>query len=199
MKTSSTPHTLPLGLRASFGELPALAGKFSGPAIVLGRAPGWEDELDIAFEVTAHEAPIFGANAFDDEHFPGLDVEHVVSVHCAHFPARDKRRPDTLYHSPKPLTVCPRSDVFWPVPGIGGSGSSALLAVVVALNMGFDPVFVAGVHLAEETCHVDDQGRKTIHSYVVYQDGWVSLRDQLYGRVFSVSPQGTFLRNLLGG
>ena len=191
-------HKLPLGVRASFGSLPPLAGKFSGPAIVLGRAPGWLTELDIALEVTSCDAPIFAVNHMVG-HYGCLDFEHVVSVHCCRYPSRENRRHDVVYHSQRPLTNSPNADVFWPIPGIGGSGSSALLAVVIALNMGFDPVFVAGVHLSETTCVVDDQGHKTVHSYRVYRDGWTSLRDQLYGRVFSVSPQGTFLRNLLGG
>lgn len=194
----SATHNLPLGLRASFGEPPALAGKFHGPAIVLGRAPGWVDELDIALEVTGCDAPIFAANHHCG-HYPGLCVEHVVSVHCGTFPAKGQRRADTTYHCAKPPTCCPNADVFWPMPGIGGSGSSALLATLVALNMGFDTVFVAGVHLAEVTCKEDDQGRREVHSYALYQDGWTCLREQLRKRVFSVSPQGSFLRNLLGG
>jgi hypothetical protein len=198
MASNHTTHQLPLGWRASFGALPPLAGKFSGSAIVLGRAPGWVDELDAALDVTGHAAPIFAVN-HQEGHYPGLCVEHVVSVHAAKFPAKDKRRADTLYHSPKPPHVAPRADVFWPMPGIGGSGSSALLATLIALNMGHSPAYVAGVHLMESTCLEDEEGRKTLHSYKPYQDGWVSMREQLLGRVFSVSPRGTFLRELLGG
>lgn len=194
----SVTHNLPLGWRESFGALPPLAGKFSGPAIVLGRAPGWEIELDVALEVTQYEAPIFAVN-HQEGHYPGLCVEHVVSVHAAKFPEKAKRDQRTIYHSPKPPHVAPRADVFWPMPGIGGSGSSALLAALIALNMGHSPVYVAGVHLEETTCVEDEQGRRTLHSYTVYKDGWSSLRDQLRGRVFSVSPRGTFLRGLLEG
>lgn len=198
MASSHSTHQPPLGWREAFGPLPPLAGKFSGPAIVLGRAPGWVDELDVALEVTGCEAPIFAVN-HNMGYYPGLCVEHVVSVHAAKFPTKDRRRADTLYHSSKPLHVAPRGDVFWPLPGIGGSGSSALLAALIALNMGHDPVFVAGVHLVDGTCVVDAAGKKTVHSYRGYQDGWVSLREQLLGRVFSVSPRGSFLRELLGG
>jgi len=194
----ATHHILPLGARASFGPLPPLAGKFSGPAIVLGRAPGWMQELDIALEVTDCEAPIFAVNHHVG-HYGCLDFEHVVSVHSCTYPNRDKRRPDVVYHSQKPLITNPNADVFWPLPGVGGSGSSALLGVVVALNMGYDPVYVAGVHLTESTCDVDEEGREFLHSYTSYHDGWISMREQLLGRVFSVSPRGTFLRDLLEG
>lgn len=198
MASSLTTHQLPLGLRASFGALPALAGKFSGPAIVLGRADGWVDELDAALSLTDHAAPIFAVN-HQMGYYPGLCVEHVVSVHTALFPAKESRRADVLYHCPKPPHVAPKADVFWPVPGIGGSGSSALLAVVVALNMGYAPVYVAGVHLDYHQVDDDGQGHKTIYSYRCYQDGWTALKHELEGRVFSVSPAGTFVRDLLGG
>jgi len=195
--TSVREHKIPLGWRASFGALPALAGQFSGPAIVLGRAPGWVDELDEAFQITRFDAPVFAVNGFDDEHFKGCDFEHVVGIHCARFPDKGQRRADVTYHAEKPPRVCPKSDAFWPIPGMG-SGFSALLAVLVALNMGYAPVYVAGVHLDEVTSVDDGQGHVTNHSYRVYRDGWSSLRHELMGRVVSVSPQGTFLRDLLG-
>lgn len=198
MASSSATHNLPLGWRESFGPLPPLAGKFSGPAIVLGRGGDWVTELDIALAVTEYAAPVFAVNHQED-YYPGLCVEHVVSVHAVRFPVKEARRADTLYHCPKPPNVAPKADVFWPLPGIGGSGSSALLAVVIALNMGYAPVFVAGVHLSERTETVDEQQRRSVHDYGLYQQGWVSLREQLVGRVFSVSPRGSFLRELLGG
>lgn len=198
MASSRTAHNLPLGWRESFGALPPLAGKFSGPAIVLGRGGDWVSELDAAMLATDNDAPIFAVN-HQEGHYPGLCVEHVVSVHAAKFPAKERRRADTVYHCPKPPHVAPLADAFWPMPGIGGSGSSALLATLIALNMGYAPVLVAGVHLTETTEGDDGQGHRWRHGYGVYQDGWVTLRDQLVGRVFSVSPQGTFLRELLGG
>jgi hypothetical protein len=165
---------------------------------VLGRAPGWVDELDRAFELTEFAAPVVSVNNFDDDHYPGCDFEHVVGIHCRLFPPKGKRRADVTYHSEKPEKVCPDTDVFWPLPGMG-SGSSALLGVFVALNMGFDPVYVAGVHLDEVTSIEDAEGHKVNHSYRLYRDGWVNVAGELRGRVVSVSPQGTFLRELLGG
>lgn len=190
-------HKLPLGWRESFGALPALAGKFSGPAIVLGRAPGWVEELDEAMAKTGHAAPIFAVN-HQMGYYTGMCVEHVVSIHSCLFPPKANRRQDTIYHAEKPLTCAPNADVFWPIPGTG-AGSSALLAVLVALNMGYAPVYVAGVHLDLHTVKDDGQGHQEIHSYRLYQDGWTSLKPELQGRVFSVSPVGTFLRDLLGG
>lgn len=198
MNNGLSKQSLPLGVRASFGALPPLAGKFSGPAIVLGRALGWQDELDTAFELTGHDAPVFAVNHHMPSHYGCIAFEHVVSIHSGDFPPKDKRRQDVLYHAEKPLHCAPNADVFWPIPGMG-AGSSALLATVVALNMGYAPVYLAGVHLAESTSVDDGQGHCTIHSYCVYQDGWTSLRDELMGRVFSVSPTGTFIRDLLGG
>lgn len=198
MASSRATQNNPLGVRASFGPLPPLAGKFSGPAIVLGRAPGWIDEMDIAMLATDHAAPVFAVN-HQEGYYPGLCFEHVVSVHAAHFPAKENRRRDTIYHSSKPLHVAPFADVFWPMPGVGGGGSSALLAALIALAMGHAPVLVAGVHLSDSAPIVDEQGRKTRNSYTCYRGGWMSLLPNLRGRVFSVSPRGTFLRDLLEG
>jgi hypothetical protein len=153
--------------------------------------------LDEAFALTDHEAPVFVVNGMMCHHH-GCEFEHVVSVHSGQFPPRDKRRADVLYHGEKPPSCAPHADVFWPIPGTG-AGSSALLAVLVALNMGYAPVYVAGVHLDEVTVDDDGRGHKTVHSYRSYRDGWVSSRPEILGRVFSVSPRGTFLRDLLGG
>jgi len=145
--------------------------------------------------LTGYAAPIFATNHHAG-HYPGLCVEHVVSVHSCNFPKKENRRQDTIYHSEKPLKCAPNADVFWPIPGTG-AGSSALFAALVALNMGYAPVYVAGVHLEQHTVEDDGQGHQEIHSYRLYQDGWRSLKHELIGVVFSVSPRGTFLRDLL--
>lgn len=191
-------HKLPLGVRASFGALPPLAGKFSGPAIVLGRADGWVDELDAAFELTRHDAPVFAVNGHFGEHYPGCVFEHEVSIHCQEFPPRATRRADVTYHAEKPLCNCPEADAFWPIPGMG-AGSSALLAVFVALNMGYAPVYVAGVKLALHTVVEIEDGKKLMHDYRFYQDGWTAVKHELQGRVFSMGKPGDFLFDLLGG
>jgi len=196
--TQATNNKLPLGVRASFGTLPPLAGKFSGPAIVLGRADGWVDELDAAFALTSYEAPVFAVNGHVEEHYPGCIFEHEISIHCQSFPGRDKRREDVTYHAEKPLCNCPNADVFWPIPGMG-AGSSALLAVFIAINMGYSPVYVAGVKLSLHTVVDIGNGQKMMHDYRFYQDGWRAVEHELKGRVFSMGKPGDFLFDLLGG
>lgn len=196
--TQATTHKLPLGVRASFGPLPPLAGKFRGPAIVLGRAAGWVDELDAAFALTEHEAPVFAVNGHVENHYPGCVFEHEVSIHCQGFPKRDERRADVTYHAEKPLCNCPEADVFWPIPGMG-AGSSAMLAVFIALNMGYAPVYIAGVQLSLYEVMDVGNGQKLMHDYRFYRDGWTSTHHELKGRVFSMGKPGDFLFDLLGG
>lgn len=194
----SMQHKLPLGVRASFGALPPLAGKFSGPAIVLGRADGWVGELDAAFWLTQYEAPVFAVNGHVEEHYPGCVFEHEVSIHCQSFPRRAERRADVTYHAEKPLCNCPEADVFWPIPGMG-AGSSALLAVFIALNMGYAPVYVAGVQLSLHEVVEDEAGKKLMHDYRFYRDGWAAVQQELRGFVYSMGQPGDFLFDLLGG
>lgn len=196
--TQATNNKLPLGVRASFGPLPPLAGKFSGPAIVLGRAEGWVDELDAAFELTRYEAPVFAINGYVPDHYPGCVFEHEVSIHCQSFPKRGERRTDVTYHAEKPLCNCPEADVFWPIPGMG-AGSSALLGVFIALNMGYAPVYVAGVKLSLYTVVDIGNGQKLTHNYRFYRDGWTAVQHELKGRVFSMGKPGDFLFDLFGG
>lgn len=196
--TRATEHKLPLGVRASFGPLPPLAGKFSGPAIVLGRADGWVDELDAAFELTDYAAPVFAANGHVEDHYPGCVFENEVSIHCQGFPGSTERRDDVTYHAEKPLSNCPNADVFWPIPGMG-AGSSALLAVYIALNMGYAPVYVAGVKLSLHQVVDIGDGKKLMHDYRFYRDGWFAIQHELKGRVFSMGKPGDFLFDLLGG
>ena len=77
----------------------------------------------------------------------------------------------------------PGVDMAFPIATKGGS--SALLATLIALVMGHDKVVTAGVHL------VDD--------YKPMQGRWIHFDDALRGRVFSVSPEGTFIRDYFGG
>lgn len=171
----------------------------SGPAIVLGRSEGWLEDLDRALDAgpcASMGAPIFAVNG-SFGYYPGLwPVEHVVSVHCHQFP---KERGQTLYHTCKPVQTCANSDVQWPLVGIGGDGSSALLAVAVALLMGHAPVFVAGVRLTAKTIDVDSKGKRSFNDYRIFQQGWTDREDLLRGKVFSMAPAGTFLTDLLGG
>ena len=111
---------------------------------------------------------------------------------------RGGRRADVTYHAEKPPCNCPNADVFWPIPGMG-AGSSALLAVFIALNMGYAPVYVAGVHLSLHQVVDIGGGKKLMHDYRFYRDGWTAVARELQGRVFSMGKPGDFLFDLLGG
>jgi hypothetical protein len=192
---SNAKETTGFGLVPSFMPVPALAGTCSGPLIVLGRAGDWLSELDTALEVTGFDAPVMAVNVHSG-HYPGLwPVEHEVSVHCGRFLEGVHM---STRHCVKLPGQCPNADVYWPIPHFGGEGSSAMLGAVIGLNMGHEPIIMAGVHL--DKVEVSTIGSKTlVGSYIYFQAGWRKRLDMMRGKVFSVSPVGTFLRDLLGG
>lgn len=156
------------------GDLPGCAGQFRGPAVVAGTAAGYAGEFLSAWRGHGH-CPVVGVNRFGLE-YQGI-CGHWVSVHPEiFFPCRAWR---VTTHSDKPHAD---ADAVWPIATMGGS--SALLAVLVALCLGFAPVVAAGVHLVGE--------------YRRMQGSWRRFERTLRGRVFSVSPPGTFVRDFLG-
>lgn len=173
------------GVEVRVGFLPvprALVNSEGGPAIVLGSAPGWLDELDAAMSETGHYAPIFGVNG--QRHYQGCSgmLDHWVTIHGSLF---SKGSGYPMRHTVQPYAGSPNADVRWPLIRTAAEGSSALTATLIALMMGFDLVMLAGVHLNGE--------------YTNFRAGWAGRYELLRGRVLSVSPVGTFLRDLFGG
>lgn len=82
----------------------------------------------------------------------------------------------------------------WPEFKTGGS--SSLLAVRVAIALGFDRVYVAGVPLTNDGHMFDDPNSKCPYADMEhYRAEWRRVREDLTGRV--VAPSG-FLLHLLG-
>jgi hypothetical protein len=164
------------GIKYPDGPKPKYEDKFSGPCIVCGTAPGWQKELAKAREAfqDAHLVAVNFAGA--DESIPW---DWWVSYHPDVFWGKGRVvSPET--HSDKPVDGV---DVRWHI-GVGG-GSSSLLAVTFARLAGFSPIITAGVHLVDRYKHMS--GR------------WHSFRDALTGHLFSVSPEGTYVRDKFGG
>lgn len=166
--------------------LPPLTG--SGPALVVGRAPGWTMEYKSAMGLFP-SAAVFAVNAI------GLVIpcDYWVSLH-----------PEGLFHLPAIGPAMKFTDkrfygregeaegaIPWPLATGGHPGSSALVATLISLVMGFSPVVLVGVHL-------DSGGHPGGGSYHFYQDGWNYRIEELRGRVFSMAPVGSFTRELLG-
>lgn len=144
----------------------------SGTAIVLGNAPNFKDEYDAARNICP-EAKVYGVNRSAWE----IVCDYWVTVHPEMVFIKDRwavRMSDRLGDN---------IDMAFPIATRGGS--SALLATLIALVMGHDMVITAGVHL--------------IGAYKTMQNRWYWYADQLGGRVKSVSPEGTFIRDKFGG
>lgn len=147
-------------------QSPPLSGK--GDAIVCGTAPGYERELMRALDV-APCAYIIGVNRAYQTEF----LDCMVTVH-----------PEAFQDCPVDMhTDKPGGDWRWPIATMGGT--SALLAVCIALAMGFDRVVLAGVHIDGD--------------YAGCRGPWLTWRKALAGRICSVSPRGTFIRDTFGG
>lgn len=164
------------GVEVGHLGLPPFAQTKSGPCIVAGTAPGYINEFYEARKAAGTTAEVLGVNKFGLIH--EVHCQHWVTVHPEdYFP---KRAFPTPTHSDKPGE---QVDNIWPIATAGGS--SALLATMIALVMGFEKVILAGVHL--------------INAYASMQDRWIHFDSVLRGRVCSVSPKGTFIRDRFGG
>lgn len=165
-----------------YAGLPPLAKAFTGPAMVVGTAPGWDAESMEGFRQVKDMhgvAPVVFAVNNAGRLLPEGMAQHWVTVH-----------PEVFYRDESPLDRHsdkrhPGATVEWVWPIATMGGSSSLLAVMIAIVMGFQPVVTAGVHLGDE--------------YKRMQGRWVHYRNGLQGRVCSVSPAGTFVRDFFGG
>ncbi|MGE4551608.1 MAG: hypothetical protein AB7D57_00755 [Desulfovibrionaceae bacterium] len=162
---------------AGFAPPPPDAG--TGPAIVAGTGPDFVAEF-LAARALAPRGAVLGVNGFGRDH--GVHCDWWVSLHPEDFFARAERIPGT-----RPMTcadhACPGVDRLWPIPD--GRGGSALLAVCIALAMGYGPVIVAGVRL---------EG-----GYAPLRAGWEAHARLLRGRVGTTAPDGTWIVRLLHG
>jgi len=123
-----------------------------------------------------------------------LAVANAVSHHPEKlilWAALRKRRPMT--HS---SVQDNRVDHAWPqFHRPGPSGSSSLLAVRVALELGHPRVIVAGVPLDANGYVWSDPQAPKLYDFARYRRGWLEAQGELRGRV--TAPSG-FLADLLG-
>lgn len=194
-------HINGVEVRAEYLPVPrAIVNSERGSAIVLGRAPGWLDELDLALEATGHDAPVFAVNGQDkNNHYAGISglVEHWVTTHGGAYPYAE-RWDGPIRHAVKPVESAPNADYRWPLVGTAGQGSSAFTATLIAIMMGFTDIVLAGVHLSRSR-KTNAAGQTSFSGWDFFQGGWKARYEFLKGRVRSVSPEGTYLRDLFGG
>jgi hypothetical protein len=163
-------------------------------AIVLGSAAGCWEEFDTARAMIPRQPIVIACNhAFRDAPF---EVAHAVTMHPDLFKKWVPERralgfPDagSYWHA--------RHRIPWegvtsrPIESWGGS--SGMLCVAVAFELGCDRIVLAGVPLLKTAQHFDDH--RNWDEARQYRWAWQSRRGQLLGRVKSMSG---WTRDLLG-
>lgn len=152
-------------------------------AVVLGGAPGVWDELAQVRQWCCPDAIIATNHAGRDIDEP---FDHWASFHAELFPlwttdriAAGRPMPAQLWTVERRL--CLPGFPYQVRTAANWAGSSGLLAVTVALSLGFDRVAVCGVPLDYDAGHYDNplpwrQGG-------LYRRGWVAHLAEMRGRV----------------
>jgi hypothetical protein len=168
----------------------------TGPAVVVGSGRCVWDDL------RALRGRTLTSFAVNDMVVYAPDVQHAVSHHqvkLPHWVALRTRRPDRKGRE-RNLTVHasapgPGIDRAWPQFRAGGS--STLLAVRIALALGHEAVFVAGVPLDAGGYVWADPEETTAYDFARYRKAWEDARADLVAR--GVRGVSGYLRVLLGG
>jgi hypothetical protein len=183
------------------GDLPPLAGKFSGPLVVLGSARGLWDDL----------AQVKGNPDYMAINLAGLHVQkklahwatwhsecipHYMGLYWEGWPVQNH---EVHTHAPilYPYELLPAENNwnFDMAPEIKlDCGSSSLFAVCVALALGYYPVLLAGIPLEPCGCFYDPPWMRSF-DYQRYQKAWEQANKVFQGRVKSYSG---YTRELLG-
>lgn len=170
----------------------------AGVAVILGSGRSVFDDLR-AIQAIAPAPSFFAAN-YAILFAP--TVHHGVSHHQNELPHLVALRARGMTPGARDRVVThasaggPGVDHVWPQFRGGRSGSSALLATRIALELGHESVIVAGCPL-DGTGHVWDDPHPAVRfrDYARYRDGWHDARAILAGRVTAVSG---YLAELLG-
>lgn len=169
-----------------------------GPAIltalVIGSAATLDDDRRRALELFTPDLLIGCNHAARDHAGP---VDHWATMHPDLFPLWLKARraaghpePGQLWHARHripPADLDSRAVESW-------GGSSGLLCVSVAFELGVDRVVLAGVPMLKTACHYNDP--KHWQEARCYWPSWERMRPRLLGRVKSMSG---WTHDLLGG
>lgn len=162
----------------------------AGVAVVVGAGRSvWDDLRTIQRLVPA--PTMFAVN---DMIVHAPTVQHAVSHHPEKVPHwAALRREKVITHASAPGSGVDHS---WPQFRDGRSGSSALLATRIALELGYGRVIVAGVPLdASGYVWSDPHATQPARNFARYRQGWQDQISLLRGRVFAVSG---YLMDLLG-
>lgn len=162
----------------------------SNPLIIVGSAPGWEDELADAFLPYASEDPQYLALNHQGYKIPIVD--YWATLHPDHMLAEDwlRLRRETY---PALVAMFP-SKVIIPraYPDLGDQlvysagachGSVALYATRWAIRVGYQKLILAGVHLGPD--------------YAQFREGWQMSTGVL--QQAHVTAKGGWLKDYLAG
>ena len=171
----------------------SVAGKYSGPAIVMGSGRTLWDDLA---RIPAKEYAYIAVNLAGC--FCQRNVSHWCSLHPEYFPnwlAIVQKHPTgcTIWtHTQK---QSPYTNFFWnlPNPQING-GSSGMFATLVSLELGFAPIILCGMPL-DTTGHFYDPPRSNELSLKTCIKSWERNLHTFKDRVFSYSG---LTRDMLG-
>lgn len=170
------------------GHLPSIAGTKTGPLLIVG--PGWCVKEDLKH---APDYPVMAVNAAamflrDLEHWYTPHPEYCAAMSAVRgfFHLEPARCP---VHSAQGARG---ADIMWPILG-SAALSGGIQAVVVAIEMGYAPVILAGMPAdGKGHCypHPNENGWATSydHGQKMFLDQWAWLRDGYFdGKVTSLS------------
>lgn len=186
-----------------FGDLPAIAGTFSGPVVIIGGASCvWDDLAQVigkpdymainlsgyfAHKTIRHWATChpqmlpYYLGLYHEFYFP-TDTENDQFNFFAHI-----MEPHIQTHAPM------NAENNWQF--VINRGSSGIFATQVALALGYEQVWLAGIPLDSSRSLFDPPWAAVIDYGEQYQEEWLKAADLFKGRVKSFSG---FTRELLG-
>lgn len=154
-------------------------------ALVLGGANTLDEEWAAALQICLPDIEVFTNHAGRDF---GGSVDHWVTLHPEHMPGWLEERRAAGRSEPGMIWTSNAKDL---PDGIKWNhverweGSSGLLAVTVALHLGYDKVILCGVPLDRQMRHYDsDELWQEAHKY---RAGWVKHLPDMRGKVKSFS------------
>jgi hypothetical protein len=156
-------------------------------AFVLGGAKCLREEYDMACNLVEPDTIVATNNAGRDMPFV---IPHWVTLHTELMPLWIEQRRDA---------GLPDAEQFWtsnkktiPAEHIGmynhvesWDGSSGLLAIAVALHLGYEKIILCGVPLDKKQAHYDDD--RPWMDAPRYRSAWTRNMDKMVGKVKSYS------------
>lgn len=181
--------------------LPAIADTYAGKkVIVLGSGINAYAEFDQAREAFPGADIMAVNNSLIGLEFQirtnKIKIEHWVSAHPEHFYFGDIWMKDlTINHSDK---AYPKVHHVWPQP-VNCDGSSGLMAVKIALMLGYEKIVIAGIPL-------DDNRRFYDHQNTVYHmadpsvfQSWMDFVHAIEGERCKICSMGGKTQQIFGG